>query len=149
MAIQLHENEQVQHRAWKSYIIFMELAGFTLLAIFFNLLSSASQSFLSMTLVIVIGFDAIKVTLLYWRTKIAVTNQRLLAKYGAFFNQEVDLKPSDISSFYVQQSFLGRRFNYGTLTVNTKQGDFHSLTHIYKPHELEQAIKDLSNESDQ
>ena len=149
MAIQLQENEQVQHRAWKSYIIFMELVGFTLLAIFLNLLPSASQSFFSMTLVVVVGFDAIKVTLLYWRTKIVVTNQRLLAKYGAFFNQQVDLKPSDISSFYIEQSFLGRWFNYGTLTVNTKQGHFHSLTHIYKPYELEQAIKDLSNESDQ
>ena len=68
------------------------------------------------------------------------TNHRLLAKYGALFRETVVVEWDDLSSVFINQGFVGRWFNYGTITINTKGGRYYSISTIYQPYELEQAI---------
>ncbi len=64
-------------------------------------------------------FKAIKATILYTNTELAITNKRLVGKAGAVSSGSLDAPLNKIQSVSVGHSFWGKIFNYGYITVST------------------------------
>lgn len=53
----------------------------------------------------------------YFTTEMAITNKRVIAKTGLFSRKTIELNLLKIESIQVDQSVLGRIFNYGSIVV--------------------------------
>src|SRR6185436_11524300 len=54
----------------------------------------------------------------YKSTELAVTNKRIVAKFGFISRRSIELNLSKIEGITVDQGVLGRIFNYGSLVVS-------------------------------
>ena len=54
----------------------------------------------------------------YMTTELAFTNKRVIAKFGFISRQTIELNISKVESIQVNQSILGRIFNFGTLVIS-------------------------------
>lgn len=53
----------------------------------------------------------------YYTTEIAITNKRVIAKFGLIRRDTVEINITKIESVQVDQSILGRLFNFGSIVV--------------------------------
>lgn len=53
----------------------------------------------------------------YFTTELAVTNKRVIAKTGLISRKTIEINLRKIESIRVDQSILGRIFNYGSIVV--------------------------------
>jgi uncharacterized membrane protein YdbT with pleckstrin-like domain len=63
-------------------------------------------------------FTTIKDLIYYLTTELALTNKRVIAKFGWIQRHTIELSLARVESLTVNQSIFGRIFNFGTLTVN-------------------------------
>lgn len=54
----------------------------------------------------------------YKTTEIAITNKRVIAKFGFISRKTIELNINKIESIQVNQDVLGRIFNYGSLVIS-------------------------------
>jgi uncharacterized membrane protein YdbT with pleckstrin-like domain len=54
----------------------------------------------------------------YKTTELAVTNKRIIAKFGFISRQTIELNINKVESIQVNQGILGRVFNFGSLIVS-------------------------------
>jgi uncharacterized membrane protein YdbT with pleckstrin-like domain len=54
----------------------------------------------------------------YLTTELAITNKRVIAKFGFISRKTIELNISKVESTQVHQGVLGRIFNYGSLIVS-------------------------------
>ena len=54
----------------------------------------------------------------YLTTELAVTNKRIIAKFGFIRRSTVELNLDKVESVQVDQGILGRIFNYGSIVVS-------------------------------
>lgn len=54
----------------------------------------------------------------YKTTELAITNRRVIAKFGLISRRTVELNINKVESIQVDQSVPGRMFNYGTLVIS-------------------------------
>lgn len=54
----------------------------------------------------------------YKTTELAVTNKRVIAKFGFISRQTIELNINKVESIQVNQGIFGRIFNYGSLVVS-------------------------------
>lgn len=54
----------------------------------------------------------------YKTTELALTNKRIIAKFGFISRQTIELNISKVESIQVHQGILGRIFNFGTLVIS-------------------------------
>ena len=54
----------------------------------------------------------------YKTTELAFTNKRVIAKFGFFSRKTVELNIVKVESVQINQSILGRIFNFGTLVIS-------------------------------
>ena len=54
----------------------------------------------------------------YKSTEVAVTNKRVIAKFGFISRKTVEMSLAKVESVQVDQSLLGRVFDFGTLIVS-------------------------------
>jgi len=54
----------------------------------------------------------------YKTTELAITNKRVIAKFGFVSRQTVELNITKIESIQVNQGVLGRVFDFGTLVIS-------------------------------
>jgi membrane protein YdbS with pleckstrin-like domain len=72
-----------------------------------------------LTITIFIGFLFLLIAFLkWWSTEIAITNRKIVAKYGFISRNTVEILLTKIESIQVHQGIFGRIFNYGTLVVS-------------------------------
>jgi uncharacterized membrane protein YdbT with pleckstrin-like domain len=55
-------------------------------------------------------------------TELAVTNRRVIAKFGFIRRRTVELNHAKVEGFHVDQGVLGRLLNFGTVTVTGTGG---------------------------
>ena len=71
------------------------------------------------TLPVVVGlFILLWVWTRYASTELAITNKRIIAKFGFINRSTVELNLSRVESLQVHQSLLGRMFDYGSILVS-------------------------------
>ena len=71
------------------------------------------------TLVVVIGlFFLIAAWINVRSTEIAITNRRVIAKFGFIKRDTVEINLDKVEALRVEQGFLGRMLNYGTIFMS-------------------------------
>ena len=98
----LIEGEQILHRARVSW---WSQFGLVLLGI--------------LLLVVVIGLGFLIVAWIKVRsTEIAITNRRVIAKFGFIKRHTVEINLEKVEALKVEQGFWGRMLNYGTIFIS-------------------------------
>ena len=71
------------------------------------------------TLVVVLGlFFLIAAWIKVRSTEIAITNRRVIAKSGFIRRHTVEINLEKVEALRVEQTFLGRMLNYGTIFIS-------------------------------
>lgn len=68
-----------------------------------------------------------------WVTEIAVTNMRIILKRGFIRRHTIEMNMDKVESVDVDQSLLGRIFNFGNITVRGTGSGFEALRMIDHP----------------
>jgi uncharacterized membrane protein YdbT with pleckstrin-like domain len=68
-----------------------------------------------------------------WVTEIAVTNTRIILKRGFIRRHTIEMNMDKVESVDVDQSLLGRIFNFGNITVRGTGSGFETLRMIDHP----------------
>jgi uncharacterized membrane protein YdbT with pleckstrin-like domain len=76
----------------------------------------------------------------WWTTEIAVTNLRIIYKSGFIRRSTVEMHMDKVESVDVDQSILGRLFDYGTINVRGVGTGFEPLETIAAPLDLRNHI---------
>jgi uncharacterized membrane protein YdbT with pleckstrin-like domain len=66
-------------------------------------------------------------------TELAVTNKRVIAKHGLVSRKTIELNLSKVESLNVDQSVLGRIFNFGTVIIRGTGGVSAPFAYIDSP----------------
>ena len=119
----LQPNETVRYRGdihWKVYVPGVALA---IVGLFFLFAAPHSTfgAFMTKLIGLVLFLPGIGLTVwawfLRWTTEIAVTDKRIIYKSGFIQRHTVEMQMDKVESVDVDQSILGRIFNYGDITV--------------------------------
>ncbi len=65
---------------------------------------------------------AIKATIAYSRVELAVTNKRVVGRYGIVHTESLDLPLNKVQNVNVKQGMGGKIFNYGTVEISSAAG---------------------------
>jgi uncharacterized membrane protein YdbT with pleckstrin-like domain len=109
-----------------------------------TVLYEAKVSWASQIFLMVLGFLTILmfgIGLLFWlaaainvlTTELVITNKRVIAKFGLISRKTVELKISRVESVQVDQSIVGRIFNYGSIIVSGAGGPQAPIPNISMP----------------
>ncbi|MDR2012675.1 MAG: PH domain-containing protein [Rhodanobacter sp.] len=132
----LMPNEQVTAIGKIHWAIYVSGTLFILLGIYFVSAAHGAGGGLGALLVIVGLFWLIRAWLYSFSTELAVTNKRVIAKFGLIRRSTVELLHSKVESFNVEQSILGRTLNYGTVIVHGTGGGRTPIRGIAEPLEF-------------
>jgi uncharacterized membrane protein YdbT with pleckstrin-like domain len=66
-------------------------------------------------------------------TELAVTSKRVIAKFGFIRRSTVELRHDKIESMHVDQSIVGRIFDFGSVTLTGSGGTNAPIPYIAKP----------------
>ena len=66
-------------------------------------------------------------------TELAVTSARVIAKFGFIRRETVELRHSKVESLHVNQSIMGRIFNYGSVVITGSGGTHAPIPYISDP----------------
>ncbi len=97
-------------------------------------------SYLLAIIVVISLFSAFKVWLEYKTGDFVVTNRRIIMKEGFFVRHMAETRLSAISHVSVEQTLIGRIFNYGTVFVNSFGGSSDHFTQIASPVEFQKQV---------
>jgi uncharacterized membrane protein YdbT with pleckstrin-like domain len=78
-------------------------------------------------------------------TEIAVTNKRLIYKEGFISRRTMEMNMDKIESVDVNQSIIGRMFDYGTIVVRGTGAGLEPLKRIDAPIELRNSVMTTSS----
>ena len=81
----------------------------------------------------------------YKTTELAFTNKRVIAKFGFISRRTFELNINKIESVQVEQSVLGRIFNYGTLVISGAGNPQAPILGISNPMEFRRAFMKSQN----
>ncbi len=73
-------------------------------------------------------------------TELVITNKRLIAKSGIVSTQSIEIRFDRIESVRVNQSLLGRIFNYGDIVVTGTGSTFDPIPNIANPMQFRTAL---------
>jgi membrane protein YdbS with pleckstrin-like domain len=76
----------------------------------------------------------------WWITEIAVTNRRVIYKKGLIRRQTNEMNMDKVESVQINQSILGRLFDYGDVTILGTGEGLETLRTIARPIELRNSI---------
>jgi uncharacterized membrane protein YdbT with pleckstrin-like domain len=83
----------------------------------------------------------------YRSTELAVTNKRVIAKFGLISRHTVELNVAKIESVQVEQSVLGRLFDFGSIIVAGGGNPFAPVPGIADPLGFRRAFLEAQEQS--
>jgi uncharacterized membrane protein YdbT with pleckstrin-like domain len=97
---------------------------------------------------IVIGlFLLIPAWIKYRSTELAVTNKRVIAKFGFVSRHTIELNVAKIESVQVEQGVLGRMFDFGSIIVAGGGNPFERVPGISNPLGFRRAFLEAQEQS--
>lgn len=81
----------------------------------------------------------------YSTTELAVTNKRVIAKFGFISRQTIEINMSKIESIQVHQGLLGRIFNFGSLVISGAGAPNAPIPGISAPMEFRRAFAEAQD----
>ena len=95
---------------------------------------------------ILIGlFILLYVYLVYRSTEIAITNKRIIYKTGFISRKTMEINLPKVESIQVEQSIVGRVFDFGTVTISGTGSHQAEITHVKKPVGLRNAFANIAS----
>lgn len=91
-------------------------------------------------LVIIAAYKLLRAWLRVRSTELAVTSQRVVAKFGWIRRRTVELNHNMVESITVDQGLMGRVFNFGTLTIRGTGGGQTPVPTIAHPLEFRRVV---------
>ena len=145
------ENESVYYKTSVHWIVFLQYAVLGVLVFFFVAipLGIAIQAFTASHL----GWFALPLPILillppavqYSSSELVVTNRRVLIKTGVLHRETLEMVISKVESVGVDQSFLGRMLNYGTVIIRGTGGSEEPFQTIADPIRFRNAVQHLQS----
>lgn len=139
-------NERVIKEAqvsWWSQWPYFLIGGFFLLSgLGASLGSSEEGGNAGLVLFIAISFIVIAVVRVI-STELALTTNRVIAKTGFIRRNTVELRLEKVEGFVVDQSIVGRIFNYGSVVVSGTGGIKTPIPFIYNPTEFRRVVNEF------
>ena len=81
--------------------------------------------------VVVLGiFSFMGAFITRWTTELVVTSKRVIHKTGLISRKTIELNHSKVESYYVEQSILGRIFDYGTIIIHGTGGGYNPIRDV-------------------
>ena len=77
---------------------------------------------------------------IYISTELAITNKRIIAKSGLIERKTMEMFLEKVESIQVDQSVLGRIFNFGSITISGTGGDKSPIKSISDPIQFRKAF---------
>jgi len=74
-------------------------------------------------------------------TELAVTNRRIIAKFGLIRRSTIELNLSKVESIRVEQSIMGRLFGFGSVIVTGTGSTMDPISYVADPIKFRQAIE--------
>ena len=131
----LQPGEKILYRTTVSWTLF--IPGIALLILAIIAYSALPSGLCANVLFIIIGLPALfllaRAWFVRWTTEIAVTNSRVILKRGFIRRHTIEMNMDKVESVDVDQSLLGRIFNYGNITVRGTGSSFEPLRMIDHP----------------
>ena len=147
----LAEGERIVYRAhvsrWKfflSYLVgglFLAAAVATYVAGSRYTAESATLAAILFAIGLVVLFSAV---VRRWTTELVLTNRRIITKRGLVARDTVEMNLSKVESLHVNQSLMGRLFDYGDVTVVGTGSSLEPLLGISRPLELRKNLGAVS-----
>jgi len=78
----------------------------------------------------------------YFTTELAITNKRVIAKFGLISRSTIEINLQKIESIQVNQGILGRIFDYGSIVVSGAGNPQAPIPGISKPLQFRRAFID-------
>lgn len=103
------------------------------------------QFFRSAILGVIIALAALAIYVSYTSAELAVTNRRVLAKFGLISRQVVEVRASKIEGVTINQSITGRLLDYGTIVISGSGGTAVPIPCVRDPLGFRRAIDTISN----
>jgi len=75
-------------------------------------------------------------------TKLALTNKRVLGKTGLLRQKTLAIAYTDVETAHVQRGLLGTLFDYGSVTIVTKDGSRVKFRGIAEPLDVQMQIEE-------
>ena len=135
----LQPGEKILHRGTVSWTLY--IPGLLLLilaiAVYVVVVRAMSQPIWSWIALALFGLPALyflaRTWFIRWVTEVAVTNQRIIFKRGFIQRHTIEMNMDKVESVDVEQSLLGRIFNFGDITVRGTGSGFEPLRRIDDP----------------
>jgi uncharacterized membrane protein YdbT with pleckstrin-like domain len=147
----LSEGERIVYRAhvsrWKFFLSY--LVGIALLAgavaVYAGMPASTSESPTIAAVMFVAGLIVIlSAVIRRWTTELVLTNRRIITKRGLIARNTVEMNLNKVESLHVDQSLMGRVFDYGNVTVVGTGASLEPLMGISSPLELRRNLGAVS-----
>jgi uncharacterized membrane protein YdbT with pleckstrin-like domain len=139
--------EQVVYRTRLHWLMFLTPVLFVavvLLPIGWFLANGAWSHFAWIPLVL--GLLVLLVTFIKRQSSdFAVTNKRVMMKVGVFSTRSVELLLNKIEAIAVNQSFIGRAFDYGDIVITGSGGTREAFRHIQGPLAFRRAVQSVTD----
>lgn len=92
---------------------------------------------------IFLGYAYVK----YKTTELAITNRRVIVKFGFISRRTVELNINKVETVQVDQSMLGRLFDFGTLVISGAGTAQEPIAGIAKPMAFRKAFMEAQDQS--
>ncbi|UOO81955.1 PH domain-containing protein [Uruburuella testudinis] len=76
-------------------------------------------------------------------TELALTNKKVIAKFGFIRRSTIELNLDKVESISVEQGFIGRIFNFGSIVVRGTGGSQAPIPYIAQPLEFRRQVNAL------
>jgi uncharacterized membrane protein YdbT with pleckstrin-like domain len=135
----LQPGEKILHRTTVSWTLYLPGLLLLILAgvIFWVLRQKLTSPLWAEIAALIIGIPALfflaQAWFRRWVTEIAVTNMRIILKRGFIRRHTIEMNMDKVESVDVDQSLLGRIFNFGNITVRGTGSGFETLRMIDHP----------------
>lgn len=144
----LEPGEQVVYRTTISWTVFgqaiwLAIAALVVLIVEANFPGSGFEP-VALALIAILAFLAFISFVRGWfrraTTEIAVTDRRVILKRGFIRRHTVEMNMQKVESVDVDQTLLGRIFNYGNVTVRGTGSTFETIRKIDSPLKLRSTV---------
>lgn len=85
----------------------------------------------------------------YFTTELAITNKRVIAKFGLISRSTIEINIQKIESIQVNQGILGRIFNFGSIVVSGAGNPQAPIPGISSPLQFRRAFIDTQESNGQ
>ena len=142
----LEPGEKVVFKTRLSWTLYVPAIVYALIALALTFFAGSAAGFgVAVFVVAVLAAFAALVSFLRawfrrWTTEIAVTDRRVVLKRGFVRRHTVEMNMQKVESVDVDQTQIGRLFNYGTVTIKGTGSTLESLRMIDHPLKLRSAI---------